>query len=365
MKIGLYSPYVPTHVGGGEKYFFDVAKILADLGHDVFILLENKVSSSALHIEKIRLHYEVFLGISLEKISFISSPFGSGTFWEKLFFTKKFDVLYLVTDGSLFFSMAKKNIVHIQIPFKKNNHTLIERLKLRNWSIRNSNSIFTQKIVEKSWNVPIQFVHYPMVELPLASFSEMKKEHVILNVGRFFNHLHSKRQDVIVSSFIDLVNQNPKEMKDWKLILIGPAEDLEFSEKVKKMAKGYPVEILHDLNRDQLLSFYERATLYWHAAGFEIDEELFPEKVEHFGISTVEAMNFGCVPLVVGKGGQIEVLGDSLEELLWQSKHDLLKLTLKLIKNSELRRGLAQLAITQSRKFNKVSFEKTIQEMLR
>ncbi len=366
MKIGLYSPYVPKHVGGGEKYFFDVATTLASLGHQVQILLESQLSTAEDELTNAKKKYETFLGISLADVEFIHSPLGkSGSQLQKVQFTKQFDVIYLVTDGSLFFSQAKKNILHIQIPFTSFKSSVIEKLKLHNWSIKNANSQFTKHIVEKSWNTSIPFVHYPMVDIPSAKYSEKNKQKIILNVGRFFDHLHSKRQDVLVSAFIQLIESNPNELKGWKLVLVGPAEDEAYAKKIATMANGYPIEILHTVNRTKLLNLYERATFYWHAAGFEVDENEHPEKVEHFGISTVEAMNFGCIPLVVGKGGQIEVLGSSLQNLLWQKESELVEMTSNLISDDTQRALLAEQAIKQSKRFDKSSFVHTLQEMLK
>lgn len=44
-----------------------------------------------------------------------------------------------------------------------------------------------------------------------------------------------------------------------------------------------------------------------HAAGVGVDPDEFPEKLEHFGITPVEAASFGCIPVVYGHGGPQEV----------------------------------------------------------
>ncbi len=365
MKIGLYSPYVPKHIGGGEKYFFDVATSLRDLGHQVFILLSPDSYDQSTLIDQIRFKYENFLGISLIGIEFIKSPLGkSGNFFKKLYYTAQFDLLYLITDGSLFFSSARKNIVHFQIPFTQPKTKVLDLLKLKNWSIKNANSQFTQQVVEQSWKIKIPFVHYPMVELPQANFHSSEKEKIILNVGRFFDHLHSKRQDILIKAFLELRHRYPKAMSDWKLILIGPAEDPNYAAQIAKLAIGHPIEILHQVSRQELLSYYNRATFYWHAAGFEVDEKNHPEKVEHFGISTVEAMNYGCLPLVVGKGGQVEVLGETLHDYLWQTTTELVESTHELIGNPKLRVEIAELAVTQAKKFDQDHFVKTLEAMV-
>ena len=45
--------------------------------------------------------------------------------------------------------------------------------------------------------------------------------------------------------------------------------------------------------------------------GFGIDPEKNPENTEHFGMTTLEAMSSGCIPLVVPYGGQREIVEDS------------------------------------------------------
>ena len=44
-----------------------------------------------------------------------------------------------------------------------------------------------------------------------------------------------------------------------------------------------------------------------HAAGFGVDPDEFPETLEHFGITPIEAASFGCIPVVYGQGGPREL----------------------------------------------------------
>jgi hypothetical protein len=64
-----------------------------------------------------------------------------------------------------FFLFTKKNILHIQVPLTLNKRSLIERLKLKNYQLKNSNSYFTKDYVEKHWPVTIDLVHQPLVNL--------------------------------------------------------------------------------------------------------------------------------------------------------------------------------------------------------
>ncbi len=362
MKICLYSPYIPQHTGGGEKYILDVAIALAKK-HHVSIAVPKQYAGDASIVKK----YERFLNQSLDNVFFIPSPLGSNaSFIKKLFWTRQFDVMYYLTDGSLFFSLAKKNILHIQFPLILDKSSNIEQFKLRRWQLKNTNSQFTRKIVETTWPTTIDLVHHPLVDMSeiKSAITAVKKQKIILNVGRFFRQLHSKRQDVLIDMFRQLVTTYPQETAGWKLVFIGAVEDKKYLAQIKRKKRGLPVEFYHDLNRQQLLKWYGKASIYWHATGFGINQEKHPEKVEHFGISTAEAMAAGCVPIVHGKGGQVEILGENLKDLLWLKEEACLTKTKQIIKNHKMRAKYQLIAQQQAKNFDKDIFENKLFNMI-
>lgn len=359
MKIGLYSPYIPKHFGGGEKYFFDVATTLLQK-HDVFVLVPD-VTEAQKQIKK----YEKFLGYSLEGLKWQKSILNtSQKFLNKLQWTRQFDVLYYITDGSLFFSLAKKNILHIQVPLLLDKSSLIEKLKLTNWGTKNTNSSFTKKVIEECWSTRIEVVHHPKIaieELEISSAEVRTKRKILLHVGRFFRQLHSKRQDVL----LDIYKQLPLQLQqEWKLVFIGEVEDKEYFNELKKAAQGLPVEFYQGISRRELVSWYQKASLYWHATGYNTDQWQHPERVEHFGITTVEAMAAGCVPIVINKGGQPEILGAELEPLLWETSEECLSITEKMMRDEKLRLSIAQQAMKRAHKFGAETFERKLWQMI-
>src|SRR5207247_4766844 len=90
---------------------------------------------------------------------------------------------------------------------------------------------------------------------------------------------------------------------------------------------------------------YEESSLYWHATGFGTDSELEPEKQEHFGITTCEAMSMGCVPVVIRRGGQPEIVEHGRSGYLWNSEDELERYTWLLTENEALRQQVALNAI--------------------
>ena len=75
----------------------------------------------------------------------------------------------------------------------------------------------------------------------------------------------------------------------------------------------------------ELRSLFARASVYWHATGLGEDPELHPERMEHFGIATVEAMSAGAVPVAIGVAGQLEVFDDGVEGFHFHDLDELLK----------------------------------------
>lgn len=367
MRLCLYSPYLPDHIGGGEKYLFDVALTALDLGYQPVVAVSQKKDLTQAQVEHIRKKYEQFLGKSLDQVQFVASPLGTkASFLKKMFWTKQFEALFYLTDGSLFFSLAGKNILHIQVPLKIDKSSWKDKLKKKNWHQVCTNSEFTKQVVETAWPIEVDQVLQPMVDVePLIKQTKLKqKKKIILHVGRFFKQLHSKRQDVLVDNFRRLRKKYPKETKDWQLVLIGSIEDPDYAQQVAAQVKTLPVKIIHQVSRKELLDWYQKASIYWHATGYRVNDQDEPQKVEHFGISTVEAMAAGAAPIVIGKGGQLEVVGSQLEKFTWLTKRDCVKNTIKLIRKPDLRLELQKKAQKRARQFGPSRFKAKLKSML-
>ncbi|MDQ5951813.1 MAG: hypothetical protein QG639_1094, partial [Patescibacteria group bacterium] len=193
--------------------------------------------------------------------------------------------------------------------------------------------------------------------------SHPTKEKIILNVGRFYKQLHAKRQDILIEAFKELTLRHTDLMKGWKLILVGTIEDTEYVQSLQTQIGSAPIQLMNDVSRSELIDLYQKSSVYWHATGYDVDEESLPEKVEHFGISTVEAMAAGAVPIVHYKGGQKEILGEDLKQLGWISIEECIENTASVIKDKQQLARFQTLARNRSEFYSKDIFDRKVEKL--
>lgn len=356
MKVAIYSPYLDT-LGGGEKYIATIAEILSR-EHSVDLLLDKHLNY--LGGNKLKLDLENRFDLNLEKVKVVLAPIGSGSdFYKRIFFLKRYDLLIYLTDGSIFYSTARKNILHIQSPLVgQPAKSKWGRIKLNSWDKIIYNSSFTKDNAKKNWPIA-SIIIYPPVDT--SKIKPLKKKKYILSVGRFFGYLKDKKHEFLIKAFVKL--KEDKEATGWSLHLAGSASDgdKEYLNDLKQMAKNVEINFYPNLGYDDLIKLYGESSIYWHASGYQEED---PTKMEHFGIATVEAMAAGCVPVVIGRGGQLEIVDNNKNGFLWNDLDDLEDKTLKLMENQKLWQKMSSEGIKKSSMFSKENFEKNIKKLI-
>jgi len=186
-----------------------------------------------------------------------------------------------------------------------------------------------------------------------------KKENLILSVGRFDSDLHSKRHDVMIEAF--------KQMKlsKWELVLAGGAINAASVEKLRASIGSAHIRLMVNPRFEVMNNLYSTASIYWHAAGYGADLHLNPEKAEHFGISTVEAMSAGSIPIVFNGGGQTEIVSHGINGFLWNTVDDLKNLTKEVINlNSQQASQIRHQAQIRAKKFDAENFLHAFRETI-
>ena len=139
----------------------------------------------------------------------------------------------------------------------------------------------------------------------------------------------------------------------------------EYFTEVQKAAAGCPQIHLHpNIKFPDLLRLYGEASIFWHATGYEEDDRRHPDKFEHFGITTVEAMAAGCIPVVIGKAGQLEIVDNGKNGFLWTSEPELIEKTLEAAKMMPARQTkMRQLAISRAQMFSREEFDSNLEKL--
>lgn len=354
MKIGVFDPYLDD-LGGGERYMMTIAKCLSQ-ENEVFVFWEN--SDDLKNIEK-------RFSLDLSKVKLTKNIFdGSISFQKKLLITKKYDVIIFLSDGSIPFVLSKKLYLHIQQPITSINISLKDKLKLRRVNKIFVNSAYTKNFVDKIYGIDSALLYPPVSIIG----NESKKENMILHVGRFrvlnVRANDYKKQQVMIDAFKDLVD---KGLKNWKFVLAVSLPDENDSKfmSMKKNTKGYPIEFIINSTKDELWKTGSKAKIYWHASGFGEDLETHPQLAEHFGISTVEAMGVGAVPVVINAGGQKEIVKDGENGFLWETIEEFEEKSLRLINNEKLLHKLSEKAFGSSKFYDEENFSNRVNALIK
>lgn len=351
MRVGIFDPYLDS-LGGGERYSLTLAEHLSK-DHRVEIFWDDETLKN-------KIKERLFL--NLDKTRFVNNIFvREKSLLEKLIKTSNYNLIFFLSDGSIPATLAKKNILHFQTPFVHiKGKTLLNKIKFSRFHRVICNSYFTKRFIDKTYGVK-SVVVYPPVDI--LSFAPGRKRNLILTVGRFTSFFESKKQEIMIKAFKEMVEQG---LRDWEFCLVGGLleSDREYFQRLEGQIAGFPIQLLSNIPFSELKKYYGQAKIYWHASGFGEDEEKTPELFEHFGISTVEAMAAGCVPIVFAGGGQKEIVDHGLSGFLWKTKEELIDYTQKVMADEDLRKNLAKEAIKKSKNFSKEVFLRRFDEII-
>lgn len=372
MRIGIYAPYLEA-CGGGEKYICKIAESLSEENSVEFIVLKEpnvKQLRNRLNVNlsKLAINHVKILNL-FSKVPYLRALIRISSIVK---ITKKYDLFINQEHFSSIPSRAKKSILICEVPpTRLNTHSfnsLIKNLifdpRLKTYDKIVVNSFYTKKWAEKYYKKKVE-VLYPPIDI--EQFSSLSKQNIILSVGRFFIGGHCKKQLEIIKTFKELYDENDA-LKDWEYHLIGGLSNniksQEYLNKCQKEARGYPVYFHINAIFQDLKELYGRAKIFWHATGFNEDKERYPERMEHFGITTGEAMAAGCVPVVINKGGQPEIVRNLIDGFLWNNTEELKIYTFKLIDNSDLWKKMSQSSIERSCKFGINKFRERVKQII-
>jgi glycosyltransferase involved in cell wall biosynthesis len=228
-----------------------------------------------------------------------------------------------------------------------------------------ANSLFTRMHIQDRWNVQSEVVYPPSV---FSDSSEsIRNPYQIVSVGRFMSPKrgHSKNQIELIEAFNELVTLSNQP---WELNLIGGLDqsNQDYFDKVQKEVVRSPGQVRLFPNCDSTTKHkvVSKSTFFWHAGGLGIPENQ-PEKMEHFGIAVVEAMNSGLIPIVFNAAGPAEILVNH-PSLVFESLSELAAGTLEFSRQEdEVKANLRKVLINESQKYSNESFHTNVANQIK
>lgn len=350
MRIGFYDHYLDT-LGGGEKVLLTVLEEAVRQGsHDVRLLSPTRPDPATWR----RLNVEVGPdALRWQRVNQLTvTPRTAGL-----------DLLVVLHNFLPPVSLAGRSVAIVQFPFRAVHRSpalrrplrrLGEDVRLRSYDTWVCYSRFVERHMRERLGVEPVVIEPPV---DVAGARPATKGPSIIAVGRFFPSAdaNNKKHDVLIDAFRRLVETEAAQ--GWTLHLAGGAVDEPGTRRhlaeLRERAAGLPVTFHPNVPADELAALYGEASLFWHAAGHG---EAAPERQEHFGITTVEAMAWGCVPLVPRSGGQVEIVREGVDGHLWSSVEELVQRTAELAGDPQRRAALAAEATARAQDFSKQAF---------
>jgi len=363
-NIGIYNLHMRA-MGGGEKLTLVLAEHLS-LAHNVFLFSAEPLDVSAL---------EKFFDVDLSRVKVVclktpgslsrvlSRVSGSNVslHHERQLRSFKLDLFINNSYASALTCPATSGIFMCMFPHQAVNNVV------NSYSTIVAISRYAADWVWKRWDRHSEVLYPPCDDMgppPPA------KEKIILHVGRFIadsieDERHHKGQDLLLETFRRMADLH---QQGWELHFTGSlspdAKSRTFAGTLMRAAEGLPVLFHFNAASKELRELYRRAAIYWHATGYGFDADRYPSKQEHFGISTVEAMSAGAVPVVYATGGQREIVTNEVDGYWWTDVDRLVSQTRRLANDAALRSELGHEAVLSSKRFSRETFVANIDRLI-
>lgn len=394
MKIAIYSEATRglASVGGSELIVVTLAIVLRERGHEVEVIHHDSsitahamgarfsVSADALnlrfveiepdpasknpwrrHLEEIGWYrqltkgYDLFIEVAHHKPPVCRS--GVGVLY----------VLFPFYDAATLWSAERDPDPHRNLlmkAYRRVYHRWNWRRIMRSYPMKAAISEFSRSWTKSRWGVDAEVIYPPSQAIAVAG--EIPKHNAVLSVGRFAGKHVSKKQLELLDAFQQLIPEAPR---DWRYQCVGglgsAAEDQAYFARASSLARGLPIAVEANLSAEELQSRYRAAKIFWHATGFGEDEATRPEMSEHYGIATVEAMLAGCVPVVIKRGAQPEIVQHGVNGFLWETVDELKQYTMQLMRDDALRERLSDAARGRAGEFTRDKFVRRFLDFLK
>ncbi|MDP1569444.1 MAG: glycosyltransferase [Vicinamibacterales bacterium] len=341
--VGVFCDHT-SGVGGGEHYAFSLLRaLLARYPVDLIVRDEAFAPDPVLFQQR--------FGIDLRhprlRVRVLESPHE----------IRRYDLFINLSHFTILPPWARRNLLVVFFPEARSEWVAQYDAVL-------TISRFSASFIERYWGATHHVIAAPPVEA--ARFAPAPKEHLIVSVGRYFDvpDGNNKNHLLMIQALAEL---HARGHEGWRLVLAGSTSEAHagYLARVREAAAGLPVDVWTDVSFDALRDLYARASIYWHAAGFHRDGlTLVPAAAEHFGITIVEAMAAGAVPVIADAGGAAEIVEEPAGGLKAATLDQFVEKTAWLIGHPDDRARMSVQAVARAGGFSHARFTRRVHDVI-
>ncbi len=202
-------------------------------------------------------------------------------------------------------------------------------------------SDYTREFVKEKWGRDSTTLYPPCPVDLYSGLRDQPKENLVITVGRIGPE---KRMEV----FLNIARRMPR--LNFAIIGSLSPDKKSYSDMLKKTAPSNVSFVLAPLRK--VKDILGKAKVYVHSA-----------LNEHFGITIVEAMAAGCVPVVHNSGGAREIVTNSVGSK-WDTVDEASKQIANLLEDDAVRGEFSKAAAARSKLFRPEAFESGLARVL-
>lgn len=382
MRIGIFTETYAPYISGLVTSEIMLKKALEKLGHEVYVVTANLEDFHYRYDEKERILkipgiptgiydsrltsiYPVRAVNKIKKwnldVIHSQTEFGIGTFARLLakqlniplvhtYHTMYEDYVHYITKG--YFNKSSKKIVEYLTLFycDKTVSELIVPTK-------KTYDLFKEKYnVDREVHIiptGIEIERFYEENIDKEKLSKLKKKFKINKddfIGIFIGRLGQEKNIVFL---LDVIKDLKKKLPNFKFLLVGDGPDFDL---YKDIIKEYDIE-------DRVIMTgkvpWEEVPYYYHLS----DIFLTASHTETQGLTVIEAMASGSVPVCVKDESFENAIIDKVDGMLFETKKECNEIITKLYNNRELVKELSLQGIKDSDKFSSKYFAESVLEV--
>lgn len=303
LRVGIFHPVI-KYCGGAEWVAINIMNTLKQHGHEIVLLTNERVDQVKI-ADTFRRNVSVDAQISLPLTFFPPTDYHNlyTDALRSLILKSKCDILIDTISNAILPGM---DVAYIHFPLLKKllptfrnrvfyfpYRILVRGVKDLDQKVIFANSEFTAKAIREAIGVRANVLYPPIPESFLNyrnnGNSSKPRDDIVVTVARI-----SEGKNLTVIPYIAKLTD-----KNVSFLIVGLLQSKKvlrsILELVEKLEVSDRVKVLTDIKRDQLRTVLLNSKVYLH-----------PTINEHFGVSIVEAMASGCIPMVHDSGGPKE-----------------------------------------------------------